>query len=149
MLIKGIAYWAALAEPNNMSSKYEVKIGQLDDKTIKELEDNGVTVKTDPKGVMGSYINPKSKVQPRLVDSKKNTLDPNKVLVGNGSKILCSINTYEWTFKNKSGVGLGLNGVMILDLKERSGADPFGNLSPEDNDEYKDGFVYSSDDSEF
>jgi hypothetical protein len=50
---------------------------------------------------------------PRLLDADKNDVD---VLVGNGSKVRVQYQEYDWTYNNKSGKGLDLQAVQIIDL---------------------------------
>ena len=45
MIVKGVAEWACVHSPNQLSNKYQIDICQLDKKDIKALEDSGVTVK--------------------------------------------------------------------------------------------------------
>ena len=42
--------------------------------------------------------------------------------VGNGTIANVIIRPYDWTFKNKKGVGCGLQGIQIVQLKEYRGA---------------------------
>ena len=53
--------------------------------------------------------------KPKVVDSQAN---PITALVGNGSKVRIYGNTYDWTFKNRTGVGAGFNVLQVLDLVE-------------------------------
>lgn len=134
MIVSGTAKWASVLEPNSMSSKYQVDICQLDKKTVKELEEVGITVKVgeDDKADQGSFVTAKTVRPPRVMDSKKNPWPTDKK-VGNGSKIKVSINPYDWTWKGKSGVSASLNSVMVVNLTEYTGGG-------DDLDE-EDGFV--------
>ena len=134
MIVSGTAKWASVLEPNSMSSKYQVDICQLDKKTVKELENVGITVKIGEgdKADQGSYVTAKTVRPPRVMDSKKNPWPTDK-FVGNGSKIKVSINPYEWKFQGKSGVSASLNSMMVVNFIEYTGGG-------DDLDE-EDGFV--------
>ena len=44
MIVRGIAEWASVFEPNGLSGKYQVDICQLDKTTIKNLKAVGITI---------------------------------------------------------------------------------------------------------
>jgi hypothetical protein len=43
--------------------------------------------------------------------------------VGNGSKGIALLKPYEYTFKGKKGVGVGINKLIVTDLKVYEGAE--------------------------
>ena len=134
MIVRGKAEWASVFEPNELSGKYQVDICNHDKKTVNELESVGIDVKTGEgdKAEKGRYIIAKSaKYPPKIVDNRGDVLDAT-VLIGNGSQIKASIRPYEWNFKGKSGVGAGLNSLMVTSLVEYGGLD---HLDPEDDGE--------------
>jgi len=51
--------------------------------------------------------------------------------VGNGSKAICMIGSYAWTYKNKKGVSPSLAKLVITDLVEYVGG---GSISADDED---------------
>ena len=61
--------------------------------------------------------------QPQLVDAEKNPL--NKI-VGNGSKVKVMYKSYDWNYKGKTGKGLDLQAVQVLDLVEYTPKEDFG-----------------------
>ena len=134
MIVRGIAEWASVFEPNNLSGKYQVDICQLDKTAIKDLKSVGIDVKKGEgdKADKGEYITAKSgKYAPKVWDRKKNEMS-GEISIGNGSEIKASIKPYEWTFKGKSGVSPGLNSLMVLSLIPYGGDDE---LEAEDEDD--------------
>ena len=134
MIVRGIAEWASVFEPNNLSGKYQVDICQLDKTAIKDLKSVGIDVKKGEgdKAGKGAYITAKSsKYAPKVWDRKKNEMHGHE-LIGNGSEIKASIKPYEWSFKGKSGISPGLNSLMVLSLVPYDNDDE---LEVEDDDE--------------
>jgi|TARA_R110001583_G_scaffold81851_1_gene217855 hypothetical protein len=119
MIVKGVAEWACVHSPNQLSNKYQIDICQLDKKDIKALEDSGVTVKngSGDKAGKGSYVTAKTVRPPKIMDAAKKEW-PNTIMIGNGSTVKCSVTPFEWVFQKKSGVSVSLNAVMVLDFKD-------------------------------
>jgi hypothetical protein len=57
---------------------------------------------------------------PTVVDSQGN---PFTGLIGNGSRVRLYGKAFNWNFKGKSGTGLGLNTVQVIDLVEFNNLD--------------------------
>ena len=112
MIVKGVAEWACVHSPNQLSNKYQIDICQLDKKDIKALEDSGVTVKngSGDKAGKGSYVTAKTVRPPKIMDAAKKEW-PNTIMIGNGSTVKCSVTPFEWVFQKKSGVS-------VLDFKD-------------------------------
>lgn len=115
-VISGTAYWPSTTKVNSMSGKYQIDLS-VDSETAESLADMGVTVKQaeDAKDARGTYVTLKSVFAPNVVDANGNTFDGT---IGNGSKINVATHVYEWKFKNKSGMSLGLDEVQVIDLVE-------------------------------
>jgi hypothetical protein len=60
--------------------------------------------------------------QPQLVDAEKKPLDK---IVGNGSKVKVMYKSYDWNYKGKTGKGLDLQAVQVLDLVEYTPKEDF------------------------
>lgn len=115
--IRATVMWAFLDKPNEMSGKFQVDLCELSDKAVQGLEALGIEVKS--KEGKGSYITCKSQRPIFAFDDGGSQL--NGTIVGNGSKAACLVNTYDWTFKGKKGVGAGIQKLVITDLKEYEG----------------------------
>lgn len=113
VVIKAEIMWACLTKVNDMSGKYQVDLCNLSDAAVLALEDVGISVKH--KDEMGSHITCKSKNPIRAKGAEGEDLEG--VSVGNGSKAVCKIGTYDWTFKGKSGVSPSLNYLQITELE--------------------------------
>lgn len=121
-IIEGIAYWTHIAEPNTKgaypSGKYEINVGNLDEKNIKVIKDMGMEKKLQNKGdEQGTYVKLKNKRRPKLINALKEEY-PEGTLVGNGSKVKVGINVYE---AGKFGKQLGVNVIQVLELVEYGG----------------------------
>lgn len=116
--LKGKVYWAHVHKKSEMSDKYQIKLFIDDKETLKRLKSEGISIGKSDKDteiVGGYYVNIKSDIQPKVVDSKKNSL-PDSVLIGNGSDVNVACNVYDWKFKNKGGKSLGLLAIQVVNL---------------------------------
>ena len=97
--IQGKAYWASITRPNTtFDPVYQIDLA-IDEETAEQFSAKGITVKEDERG--------------KLVDSSKNPID---VLVGNGSDVKVMFKEYDWNYAGKSGVGLDLQAVQVINL---------------------------------
>ena len=98
----------------------------VDDATASEFQKQGFSVgeTTINDETIKNIIKFKRKVskangdknqQPQLVDAEKKPLDK---IVGNGSKVKVMYKSYDWNYKGKTGKGLDLQAVQVLDLVE-------------------------------
>jgi len=106
--------WARVLEgqPNNLSNKYQVDVCNLSSEVVKQLESYGIPIKNDEE--RGSFVTAKAIRPPRVMDASKRLWDD--TIIGNGSTIKISAKPYDWTYKGKSGVSLGLNQLMVVNL---------------------------------
>lgn len=112
--------WAFLDTPNQMSGKYQVDLCNLSKNAIKALEDAGVSVRN--KEGKGFFITAKSKNYPITAVDKAG--EPIAAKVGNGSKGVALIKPYAYKVNGKSGVGVGINKLIVTDLIAYEGAEP-------------------------
>lgn len=107
-------YWAFTNKVAAMSSKYEISLCNLSEAAVTNLTGLGLDVKfREDKPEQGNYISCRSTLPIEVLDSSGNVLD---ALIGNGSKAIASIGSYEWTFKNKKGISPTLKKLVITDL---------------------------------
>ena len=145
-VVTGIAQWASLARPNNMSGKYQIDVCNLSEADVKQLEGQGVTnihheeSRDDDYEPKGHFVTMRSNAvskegkhldPPDVVDAKKKPL-PRGVLVGNGSKVNVVYDPFEWTFKKKAGTSAGLRIVQVLELVKFEGGSGLDDLEEED-----------------
>ena len=125
-IIEGTAYWASLTRPNEKFEPMWRLDLAVDDKTEEDLKGQGITVGETviDEQTISNIVRFKRKVskangdkntQPTLVDANKEPLDK---IVGNGSKVNVMYKSYPWNFKGKTGIGLDLQAVKVLDLVE-------------------------------
>lgn len=115
MVIRGNVMWASLDKPNEMSNKYQLDLCNLSNESVEVLTRAGIEVKfgEGDKADKGFYVTPKATKPVRIVDAIKNPWLA-ELLIGNSSIINCLVKPYEWEFKGKSGVSLGLQAVQVL-----------------------------------
>ncbi len=146
-VVKGIAQWASLSKPNDMSGKFQIDVCNLSDADVAQLEKQGVTnvhfeesSKDEVYDPRGHYITMRSNAvskagdnldPPKVVDAKKQPL-PRGVLVGNGSVVNVVYDPFEWTFKQKTGVSAGLRIVQVLELVKFEGGSGLDDLEEEE-----------------
>lgn len=108
--------WAFLDKPNELSGKYQVDLCNLSKGAVATLEGMGVSVRSKAdQPEKGHFITAKSVNYPiTTVDVEGN---PVVGKVGNGSKGIALLKPYEYTFKGKKGVAVGINKLVVTDLK--------------------------------
>ena len=128
--IKADVYWAKLNRKNEMADAYTVDLCNLSDKAVAALEEMGISVQEnlEKKPEQGKYITCKSQKPIKAFDTDNDEIVED---VGNGSKAICMIGSYAWTYKNKKGVSPSLSKLVITDLVVFAGG---GNISADDED---------------
>jgi hypothetical protein len=132
-IVEGKAYWASITRPNEKFEPMWRLDLAVDDATASEFQKQGFsigeTVINDE--TIKNIIKFKRKVskangdrnqQPQLVDAEKKPLDK---IVGNGSKVKVMYKSYDWNYKGKTGKGLDLQAVQVLDLVEYTPKEDF------------------------
>lgn len=129
--IKADVYWACLSRKNELADAYTVDLCNLSDKAVAALEDMGISVQenAEKKPEQGRYITCKSQRPIKAFDTDGDEIAED---VGNGSKAVCMIGAYQWSFKAKKGVSPSLAKLVITDLVAFAGAG--GNISADDED---------------
>jgi hypothetical protein len=125
-IVEGTAYWASITRPNEkFEPMWRIDLA-VDDATASEFQKQGFSIgeTTINDETIKNIIKFKRKVskangdknqQPQLVDAEKKPLDK---IVGNGSKVKVMYKSYDWNYKGKTGKGLDLQAVQVLDLVE-------------------------------
>lgn len=94
------------------SQKYVAQIGNLSDAAVDALKELGVHVgENDTKG---KNISCKSNFPHKVVDTDGNEVDPKTI--GNGSKCIALVGTYQWKFGKKTGLAASLKKLIVTDL---------------------------------
>ena len=106
--------WAFLDTPNTMSGKYQVDLCNLSKNAIKALEEIGVNVRN--KDDKGFFVTAKSKNFPISAIDEKGS--PISAKIGNGSRGVALIKPYSYSMNGKSGVGVGINKLVVTKLVE-------------------------------
>ena len=110
--IEATAFWFSFLEKNEMSDKYQVDISELSEEHVDRLEGMGVSVKNKGDD-RGYFVTAKStNKQPHVEDVEGFTVTKP---VGNGSKCTFIVKPYDYNFKGKIGVSLGLSKVRVDD----------------------------------
>lgn len=132
-IVEGKAYWASITRPNEkFEPMWRIDLA-VDDKTASEFQKEGFQIGETvvDNQTIKNIIKFKRKVnkangdknqQPQLVDAEKNPLDK---IVGNGSKVKVMYKSYDWNYKGKTGKGLDLQAVQVLDLVEYTPKEDF------------------------
>ena len=115
--IKADVMWAFLNKPNDRSGKYQVDLCNLSDKATKALEDMGIEVKH--KDGKGHYITCKSTRPMVAYDDGGSAIDG--TILGNGSKAVALVGSYEWVYQRTKGVSPALRKLVITDLVQYNG----------------------------
>ena len=106
-------HWPFLNKPNEMSGKYQVDIGKLSSKAVDALSNMGIAVRNKGDD-RGNFLTAKSSKYP--ITPYTTSGDEIHEKVANGSKASVLFDTYEWNFKNKTGVSMGIKKLIVTDL---------------------------------
>ena len=148
-IVEGKAYWASITRPNEKFEPMWRLDLAVDDATASEFQKQGFSIgeTTINDETIKNIIKFKRKVskangdrnqQPQLVDAEKKPLDK---IVGNGSKVKVMYKSYDWNYKGKTGKGLDLQAVQVLDLVEYTPKEDFEvEGASSDGSEIKDDF---------
>lgn len=115
--IKADVMWAYLDRKNEMSSKYQVDLCNLSTPAVKALESMGLSVRE--KEGKGFFITCKSNNPIKAYGKTGEELEG--MAIGNGSKAVALIGSYEWAWKNKQGVSPSIKKLVIEDLVSYEG----------------------------
>ena len=135
--VDGTVFYAKVYSPDEMSDAYSVDLIPLNDEENAKLVAVGAQPAKRRDGSAVEHVGfegkPVYKIKrkthtrsgeelgaPSVVDSQGNAID---ALIGNGSKIRVYGKAFNWNFKGKSGTGLGLNTVQVLELVEYNTVD--------------------------
>jgi hypothetical protein len=114
--------WAFLDTPNQLSGKYQVDLCNLTKGAVDALKGMGVNVlNKSEQPEKGQYITAKSVNYPIKTEDVNG--NPITAKVGNGSKGIALLKPYEYSYKGKKGVGVGINKLVVTDLVVYEGAD--------------------------
>jgi hypothetical protein len=147
-IVEGKAYWASITRPNEkFEPMWRIDLA-VDDATASEFQKQGFSIgeTTIDNQTIKNIIKFKRKVskangdknqQPQLVDAEKKPLDR---IVGNGSKVKVMYKSYDWNYKGKTGKGLDLQAVQVIDLVEYTPKEGFQVENSSDSVDIKDDF---------
>jgi hypothetical protein len=128
--------WAHLAEPSTRgefaSNKYEVQVVMDKDnaKLVKDLKSPQQDLKDLGDGLYAITL--KSSKKPKVMNKAKELLSDDTVKsIGNGTKAIIKANQYSG-FKGKTF--LGLQAVMITEMRTYEGEDPFADIEADADD---------------
>lgn len=122
-VVKGTAFWCQHSTVNKLSGKYTMKLGRLDKNTTEAFRKAGVKVQFDSKTAddspenMGFYVVLKSD-NPVVAKDMDNNVLPDRLNVGNGSKVYAAFRLKPWTHKDsgRSGVSAKWLGLKVQEL---------------------------------
>lgn len=127
--IKADVMWAYLDRQNEMSGKYQVDLCNLSTQAVDALEAMGISVRQ--KEDKGFFITCKSTNPIRAYDKDGDVIDG--ISIGNGSKGIAMIGSYEWNWKNKQGTSPSLKKLVIDELVAYEGSgEPEPNMDDDD-----------------
>jgi hypothetical protein len=114
--LKATLQWALLDKKNDLSGKYQVDLCNLSPESVTALKAMGVEARVRPKDPEAGYmITCKSNYPIVPLDTDGDTIEG---IVGNGTKANCTVSTYSWSFKGKSGVSPQLDKLVITNMVE-------------------------------
>ena len=127
--IKADIMWAYLNKPNDLSGKYQVDLCNLSDKAAEALAELGLEVKS--KEGKGKFITCKSTRPITAFDDGGTAIDGG--LLGNGSKAVALVGSYEWAYQKRKGFSPALKKLVITDFIAYTGDSGAESLVMEDD----------------
>ena len=119
-IVEGIAYWASITRPNEkFEPMWRVDVA-LSDKDAEDFKSKGVNLKE-------SVI--EDKTVNNLVTFKRKV-----------SKVKVMYKSYDWNYKGKTGTGLDLQAVQVVDLIEYQPREDFNVEKSENGVDIKEDF---------
>ena len=113
--IKATIYWANLKQPNKMSGKYQVDLGNLSSKAVAALEERGVPIR-NKNNEAGDYVTAKSNYPIRAYNADGDEIH---CLIGNGSEAVVAVSHYDWKGQTgQDGRSASCYKLVITDLNE-------------------------------
>lgn len=92
--------------------KYVAQIGKLSEAAAEKLREMGIHVgQNETKGL---NISCKSNYKHTVTDEEGNEIDP--LTIGNGTKCVALVGTYDWKYAKKSGKAASLKKLIVTEL---------------------------------
>lgn len=140
MKVKGIAYWAAVQQPNTRFTPVWCVDLVFDDAVAKELTKLGLKPKKHEEGYVYKFkrnvrkSNGEENKKPVVRDINNNDFNG---LIGNGSEVIVQFNPYEWENNFGKGISADFQGIQVLNLIPYGGedGDEFESESKQSDDE--------------
>lgn len=121
--------WCFHNKPNEMSGKYQIDLCNLSQNAIDAIKSLGLEVrKREDKPEKGFFITAKSSIPIKVYDAKGEDLS--NVAIGNGSKAVVVLSTYDWSWKHKKGSSASVKKMVIEELQSYD-----GNEAEDDDDD--------------
>ena len=122
--------WSCHNKVKEMSGKYQMELTNLSQNAVDAIKSLGLEVrKRDDKPEKGFFITAKSNNPIKVFDAKGEDLS--NVAIGNGSKAVVVLSSYDWAWKNKKGRSASLKKVVVEELQSYDG----GEAEDEDGDD--------------
>jgi hypothetical protein len=114
--------WSCHNKVNEMSGKYQMELTNLSQNAVDAIKSLGLEVrKRDDKPEKGFFITAKSNNPIKVFDAKGEDLS--NVAIGNGSKAVVVLSSYDWSWKNKKGRSASLKKVVVEELQSYDGGE--------------------------
>jgi hypothetical protein len=114
--------WCFHNKPNEMSGKYQMDLCNLSENAVEAIKSLGLEVRTrQDKPEKGFFITAKSNNPISVFDAKG--VDLSNVAIGNGSKVVVVLSSYDWTWKNKKGRSASIKKLVVEELQAYDGGE--------------------------
>jgi hypothetical protein len=114
--------WCFHNKPNEMSGKYQMDLCNLSENAVDAIKSLGLEVRTrQDKPEKGFFITAKSNNPISVFDAKG--VDLSNVAIGNGSKVVVVLSSYDWTWKNKKGRSASIKKLVVEELQAYDGGE--------------------------
>jgi hypothetical protein len=105
-----------------MSGKYQMDLCNLSENAVDAIKSLGLEVRTrQDKPEKGFFITAKSNNPISVFDAKG--VDLSNVAIGNGSKVVVVLSSYDWTWKNKKGRSASIKKLVVEELQAYDGGE--------------------------
>ena len=116
------AMWCFHNKPNEMSGKYQMDLCNLSQNAVDAIKSLGLEVRSRPdKPEKGFFITAKSNNPISVFDARGEDLS--NVAIGNGSKVVVVLSSYDWSWKNKKGRSASIKKLVVEELQSYDGGE--------------------------
>ena len=113
--VTGTILWASLKKESDLSGKFQFELTNLSDAAVDAIQQAGMKVNSNAdKPEKGNYLTIKSNRPIKAYDTNGDEIIAD---IGNGSKAVVALGSYDWVFNGKKGRSPSCLKLVVTDLE--------------------------------